>query len=100
MPGALVLSGAARGQPPDTGGAAYTDASGYYTLTNVITGTYTLTPTLSGYTFSPTVRMVSVPPNQIGQDFVGTSKKFVFLPVVLNNHDIVGRRAITTSCAH
>jgi subtilisin family serine protease/PKD repeat protein len=66
-----------------SGGAAYTDASGYYTLTNVISGTYTLTPTLSGYTFLPVTRTVSVPPSQTEQDFTGTSKKFVFLPVVL-----------------
>ncbi len=46
-----------------------TNASGYYTLTGLITGTYTLTPTKSGYAFSPSSRTVSVPPNATGQNF-------------------------------
>ncbi|MCL4507817.1 MAG: PKD domain-containing protein [Chloroflexi bacterium] len=50
-----------------------TDASGYYTLTGLISGTDTLTPSLTGYTFSPSNRTVSVPPDASGQDFTGTS---------------------------
>ena len=52
-----------------TGGSATTNASGYYTITGLVTGTYTLTPTKSGYTFSPPSRTVSVPPSATGQDF-------------------------------
>jgi len=55
-----------------SGGSAVTDASGYYTLFGVITGMYTLTPTKTGYTFSPVTRTVSVPPDAAGQDFTGT----------------------------
>jgi murein DD-endopeptidase MepM/ murein hydrolase activator NlpD len=52
---------------------AVTDASGYYTITGLITGTYTLTPIKSGYTFIPSHRTdVSIPPDRIGQNFTGT----------------------------
>lgn len=56
------------------GGSATTDAGGAYTITNVMTGTYTLTPSKSGYTFSPVTRTVSVPPDATGQDFTGNSE--------------------------
>jgi hypothetical protein len=55
------------------GGSAITDMSGAYTITGVISGTYTLTPTLDAYTFSPPTRTVTVPPDATGQDFVGTA---------------------------
>ena len=53
-------------------GSATTDASGAYTLTGAIAGTYTLTPIKNGYTFSPASRTVSVPPDASGQDFTAT----------------------------
>jgi hypothetical protein len=46
-----------------------TDMAGQYTLTALPSGTYTLTPTLAGYVFRPTVRTVSVPPDAKAQDF-------------------------------
>lgn len=73
--GVLVLA--------DTSLHAITNAGGYYTLTTILTGTYTLTPTLSGYTFSPVTRTVSVPPDATGQDFTGTVVTwFIWLPLV------------------
>ncbi len=36
-----------------TGGTATTDGNGNYTISNLANGTYTVTPSLSGYTFSP-----------------------------------------------
>ncbi len=36
-------------------------ADGYYTFTNPVTGTYTVTPTLLGYTFLPASRSLTVP---------------------------------------
>jgi len=66
-----AIAGVAVSAGPD--GSATTDASGYYTITNLITGTYTLTPSKSGYTFSPPSRTVSVPPDAAGQDFVGSN---------------------------
>ncbi|MBA7659035.1 Ycf48-like protein [subsurface metagenome] len=53
------------------GGSAITDASGVYTTTGLIAGTYTLTPSKSAYVFSPPTRTVSVPPSATGQDFTG-----------------------------
>lgn len=52
---------------------AITDANGYYTITSLFTGTYTFTPTKSGWTFTPVNRTVSVPPDATNQDFTGTS---------------------------
>ena len=50
-----------------------TNSSGAYTLSGVANGTYTLTPSLSGYTFSPTTRSVTVSgANVTGQNFTGT----------------------------
>lgn len=54
------------------GHSAPTDASGHYTLSGLTAGTYTLTPSKSGYTFSPASRTVTVPPDATGRDFVGT----------------------------
>jgi len=54
---------------------ATTDANGDYALTDLIAGTYTLTPGKSGYTFSPPTRTVSVPPSATGQDFAGSSSE-------------------------
>ena len=51
---------------------ATTDSTGTYTLTAVLLGSYTLTPTKSGYSFTPTTRTVSVSANISGQDFVAT----------------------------
>ena len=51
-----------------------TNSSGVYTFTGVANGTYTLTPSLSGFTFSPATRSVSVSgANVTGQNFTGTA---------------------------
>ena len=50
-----------------------TDSNGYYTLSGMTAGSYTLTPSRSGYSFSPTTRSVTVSGNVSGQDFVGTA---------------------------
>ena len=52
---------------------AITDASGNYSINNVITGTYTIIPSLVGYSFSPPSLPVSVPPNAVDQDFIGSA---------------------------
>lgn len=54
-----------------TSGSTTTGASGLYTLTNLITGTYILTPSNNGYTFLPVTRTVNIPPDVTGQNFVG-----------------------------
>lgn len=62
FPGVTVSAG--------VGPAAVTNSGGAYTLTNLIAGTYTLTPSLPGYTFWPAIRTVTLPPNAVGQDFI------------------------------
>jgi hypothetical protein len=54
--------------------SATTNASGAYTLSGLANGTYTVTPTLTGYTFSPVNRSVTVNgANVTGQNFTGTA---------------------------
>ncbi len=54
------------------GRTATTSENGIYTLTNVLSGTYTLTPTLESYTFEPASRSVTVPPAATAQDFTAS----------------------------
>lgn len=53
-------------------GSISTDSDGSYTITDLPTGTYNIDATLPGYSFAPSTRSVSVPPNAASQDFVGT----------------------------
>jgi PKD repeat protein len=52
-----------------TGGMATTDSIGYYMITDLITGTYSLIPAEAAYTFIPSTRVVNVPPNTTAQNF-------------------------------
>ncbi|PDV98006.1 hypothetical protein [Candidatus Chloroploca asiatica] len=56
--------------------SAGTDATGAYTLTDVPSGTWTLTPTLAGYTFTPTTQTITVTGDLDGQDFTATLLTF------------------------
>jgi hypothetical protein len=60
-------------------GTELTDVNGYYEFTDVPDGTYTLTPTLEGYTFEPVSIEVTVTnsESEIGNDFVSTSEGVV-----------------------
>ena len=49
---------------------AISDEMGNYTITEVYTGTYTLSASLPGFAFDPDNRIVNIPPNSIEQDFV------------------------------
>lgn len=52
------------------GTSALTDASGNYTIYNLIMGTYSITPTLTGYRFAPVTRTnISLPPDATGKNF-------------------------------
>ncbi|MBX3710831.1 MAG: pre-peptidase C-terminal domain-containing protein [Lysobacter sp.] len=54
--------------------SATTSSTGAYTLGGLANGSYTLTPSLSGHTFSPTSRSVTVNgANVTGQTFTGTA---------------------------
>jgi inhibitor of cysteine peptidase len=71
-----------------TGGfSATTDALGQYTLDYLPPGSYTLTPTLDGYSFDPATRTVDVPPDATDQDFHGVTAPFrAYMPLVLRGH--------------
>jgi len=54
--------------------SATTSSTGAYTLPGLANGTYTLTPSLSGYTFSPVSQSVTVNgANVTGRNFTGTA---------------------------
>ncbi|MCS6938877.1 MAG: carboxypeptidase-like regulatory domain-containing protein, partial [Roseiflexus sp.] len=71
-----VTDGAGRGVAGATVRAgersATTDADGFYTLSGLPSGTYTLTATLSGYQITPVSRTVTVTGDVSGQDFSAT----------------------------
>jgi hypothetical protein len=60
--------------------SATTDASGIYTITDILPGTYALTPATAGYFWSPPSRTVTVPPAATGQDFTGLGIHKVVAP--------------------
>ena len=64
LPGVTVSAG--------EGLSAVTNESGVYTIADLPPDTYTLTPSLEGWTFDPATRQVEVPPDATGQDFFGT----------------------------
>ena len=70
-----TASGAAIGGVRVSSGSATatTNTSGQYTLTGLANGTYTLSPSLAGYTFSPSSQSVTVNgANVTGRNFTGT----------------------------
>jgi hypothetical protein len=50
-----------------------TDTSGNYTLPNLVAGNYTVTPSLTGYTFSPSSLSPTVSANVTGQNFTSSA---------------------------
>lgn len=76
-----------------------TDSNGNYTFSDLPAGSYTLTPSKSGYVFSPASQTLTVPPDQ-RQDFTGTSMAELTLTIdlevsqaiqCLNNPDCFGQ---------
>ena len=59
-----------------TGICAESEANGTYTITGIISGTYTITPSKTDYTFNPENRTVNVPPDRTGQDFTGAYSNY------------------------
>ena len=55
-------------------GSTTTATGGTYTLSGLVNGSYTVTPSLSGYTFSPTSTAVTISgANQTGKNFTATA---------------------------
>ncbi|MFV9506276.1 MAG: carboxypeptidase regulatory-like domain-containing protein [Oscillochloridaceae bacterium umkhey_bin13] len=53
------------------------DSSGFYVLSGLDPGSYTLTPSRANFSFSPTTRSVTLTNNDLsGQDFVGTQTSY------------------------
>jgi uncharacterized protein (TIGR02145 family) len=75
-------------------GTTITDGSGNYSFTSLVNGSYTITPSKSGYTFLPVNISVTINgANQISQNFTATS--VVIAPTVTTN----SATNITTSSA-
>jgi hypothetical protein len=68
--------------------SGFSDPSGAYTLTGLITGMYELVPAKAEHTFVPPSRIVTVPPGLREQDFTAypVEEHEVYLPVVLRQH--------------
>ncbi len=69
----------------DNAGHTTTGSDGRYTLSGLAAGTYTITPSKSGYAFSPASRQVTVPPDATGVDFQG-SLTITVVPVWPSTH--------------
>jgi hypothetical protein len=52
------------------------DASGLYQAVNLPPGSYTVTPSMSGYDFSPVSTTVILGPNAVNVNFTATRKKY------------------------
>ena len=65
----VTITSSAAGSPSTT-----TDAGGNYSFTNVANGSYTITPSLAGYTFSPSSTVATVSgANKTDIDFTATA---------------------------
>jgi inhibitor of cysteine peptidase len=63
----ITLSGA-------NSGTVLSDASGNYSFANLASGSYTVTPSMTGYTFTPTDQAVTVDEADVtGNDFTATA---------------------------
>jgi Tol biopolymer transport system component len=68
----------------DCGTSGVTGLDGSYLISDVLSGTYTLTATLDGYIFSPIWQVVSVPPDAAGVNFAATRENLLTaLPIVV-----------------
>jgi hypothetical protein len=68
-------------------GTVITNSEGYYKKGGLIAGTYTLTPSKPGYTFSPPSSTVTVGPDVFGQDFlsVAAGSYVIYIPIAVKS---------------
>ena len=66
-----------------SGASVLSGLDGSYLITDVLSGTYTLTASLAGYSFTPISSTVSVPPEAVGVDFSATKEILNVLPLVV-----------------
>jgi Tol biopolymer transport system component len=68
----------------DCDASGITGMDGSYLISDVLSGTYTLTATMDGYIFSPGWQVVSVPPDAAGVNFTATMENLLTnLPIVI-----------------
>lgn len=67
----------------NAGGRVATDSSGYYTLSDLAAGVYTITLVRTGYMSPTPVRIVSLPPDVTNQNFILYPARQVYLPLVM-----------------
>jgi hypothetical protein len=78
-----------------------TDISGNYTINGLSAGTYTLTASKSGNTFSPATRTLTIPPDMKNQDFTATLTTYVISGRVLDsNSKGIADVSISTGAGH
>lgn len=70
-----------------SGNSAVTNASGVYTITGLITGTYTITPTTTeeAYYFVPRTHTVTIPSGSIDLNFTRRRVPIVFVPGIMGS---------------
>jgi len=66
-------------------GSATTDGSGAYSISGATNGSYSLTPALVGYTFSPTSQVVQVNGGNATQNFTATQNTYSITGSVTQN---------------
>lgn len=81
----------------NTGESGVTDLDGNYIISGLFGGSYSITPSKTGYSFSPTSAFVEIPPNAIDVDFVGTLNTGGE-PVVLLVHGFQGLTSNPMDC--
>jgi N-acetylneuraminic acid mutarotase len=57
-----------------------TDSNGHFSFTNMGSGTYTITPSLAGYSFTPASRTVTITASLSNQDFTATAMTATPIP--------------------
>lgn len=86
-----------------TGVSSTTDVNGAYTISNLVSGTYSITPTKSSWVFSPPTRTVSVSSDVNGQNFtilhtpISTTIPYLETESVLTTLDFTNTQGLTTT---
>jgi len=96
-----VLAGVTINLSGDNTSSTVTDSSGNYSFRGLINGTYTITPSKSGYTFYPASRTVTIEgASQIGMNFTATAVPCVYiispLSQLFNSNGGTGSVNVTT----
>jgi len=78
----------------DTGQTTTTNSQGEYGFINLAEGTYTITVEKEGFTFEPSSKTVTVPPDQTNIDFTGRSK-----PPLILIHGFQGTKRTHLNCS-